>query len=128
MGENFDVFDVFQLGLQNLTRQIFKSITAFTGAWRKIVTICQNIFYQIFKRSLSVKISPHQNFALYGTYVILSIMHYATCFTWKVSSYSVSYSNYKGTLLHANILDNVLHIELHCKRFLIRTIRILPES
>ena len=30
------------------------------------MTIHQNIFRQVFEESLSVKISPHQNFALYG--------------------------------------------------------------
>ena len=30
------------------------------------MTIHQNIFRQIFEESLSIKIFPHQNFALYG--------------------------------------------------------------
>ena len=33
------------------------------------VTIRQNIFHQIFEESVSVKISPHQNFALYGIHI-----------------------------------------------------------
>ena len=31
------------------------------------MTILQNIFYQIFEESVSIKISPCQNFVLYGT-------------------------------------------------------------
>ena len=65
-GGNFDVFDTFKLDHQNLTRQIVLKNTAFTGVWWKTVTIRQNIFRQIFEESLSVKISPRQNFALYG--------------------------------------------------------------
>ena len=61
-GGNFDVFDAFHLDRQNLTRQ---NNTVFTGVWRKTVTIHQNIFCQIFEESVSVKISPRQNFALY---------------------------------------------------------------
>ena len=33
IAQNFDVFDAFQLDCQNLTRQLFKSSTAFTGVW-----------------------------------------------------------------------------------------------
>ena len=33
-----------------------------------MVTIRQNIFHQIFEESVSVKISPCQNFVLYGIY------------------------------------------------------------
>ena len=36
-----------------------------------MVTICQNIFHQIFEESVSVKISPHQNFPLYSNLHIL---------------------------------------------------------
>ena len=36
------------------------------------MTIRQNIFHQIFAESVSVKISPRQNFVLYGSYTYLS--------------------------------------------------------
>ena len=32
-GGNFDVLETFQLNRQNLTRQLFKNNTAFTGVW-----------------------------------------------------------------------------------------------
>ena len=55
---SFDIFDGFQSGSQNLTNQKFASITVFTGAWWKTVTIHQNIFHQIFKESVIFKIPP----------------------------------------------------------------------
>ena len=58
MGGNFDVFDAFQLGRQNLTHQIVKNNTAFRGVWWKTVTNRQNIFRQIFEELVSVKILP----------------------------------------------------------------------
>ena len=40
----------------------------------KAVTIRQNIFRQIFEESISVKISPRQNFALYANTVLLLLI------------------------------------------------------
>ena len=68
MGGNFDVFDAFQPDRQNLTQQIFKAMHHLV----KDVTIHQNVFRQIFEKSASIKISLHQDFPLYGTYLDMS--------------------------------------------------------
>ena len=54
IAQNFDVFDTFELDHQNLTHQLLKYCIAFTGVWRRAVTICQ-----VFQVSIC------QNFALY---------------------------------------------------------------
>ena len=59
---NFDVFDAFQPDRQNLTHEIFKSIQC-------LVNDCDHpskYFRKIFQESVSIKISSHQNFLLYG--------------------------------------------------------------
>ena len=66
-GENFDVFDAFQLDHQNLTHQIVYKQYSVYRCMVKGRTIHQNIFCQIFEELVSVKISPHQNFTLYGS-------------------------------------------------------------
>ena len=58
---NFDVFDAFQPDRQNLTRQIFKAIQCLV----KGTDHPSKYSRQIFEKSASVKISPHQNFPLY---------------------------------------------------------------
>ena len=60
---NFDIFDAFQPDCQNLTCQFFKSMQHLL---KDSETIRQNIFHQIFEKSVSVKFSLHQNFPLYG--------------------------------------------------------------
>ena len=62
-GGNFDFFDAFQPDCQTLTCKIFK---ASQRLQEKTVTIHQNISHQIFEKSVSIKISPCQNFVLYG--------------------------------------------------------------
>ena len=59
---NFDVFDAFQPERQNLTHQIFKAIQCLV----KDTDHPSKYSHQIFEKSASVKISPHQNFPLYG--------------------------------------------------------------
>ena len=58
-------FDAFQPVCQNLTRQIFNA----TQHLMKDSDIHQSVFHQIFGKSISVIISPCQNFLLYGTVV-----------------------------------------------------------
>lgn len=45
----------FRVRQSKFTHQKF---TVFKGAWWRAVTICQNVFHEIFNKSVSVKISP----------------------------------------------------------------------
>ena len=62
---NFDIFDAFQLDRQNLTCQIEHLQVCGERQGPSVKIFSVNIFRQIFEESVSLKISPHQSFALY---------------------------------------------------------------
>ena len=90
----------------------------------KTVTICQNIFSQIFEESVSIKISPRQHFALYGicdyymvkltislckcNYIPVELQHTCVLWGWAWATLNVLYS-YVFMHWFCHILQVTLH-------------------
>ena len=88
-GESFDTFDAFHLDSQNSTHHNSKSITAFTGAWKRQWSSIIKIFFVKYLNIRYLLQFPPSKFCAIQ-YRLLCLEH--TCIVWN--PYHIVYHTY----------------------------------